>query len=218
VTQRLLGSTIALTTRDWQVLTHLNGWTRAHIAAHLARHAEALTDMALEIARTHEPIAWRSAQSDADLNAQAGGDALALQEALDESSAALMRAFELMDEAAWATTVRSSQGPLPASALVLDRLNEVALHHVDLLLGYDFTDIEPALVHRLLKWNLFRETPRFSEVELTVVTDDGLTAVVGHGTPVTVRGNEPTLLGWLTGRKDPSAVLGGEQINLGGPV
>lgn len=218
VTQRLLGDTIALADDDWQVLTNLPGWTRAHVATHLARQAETLAEMARQISATHEQINWRSTRNNTDVTATVYRKAVALQEDLDQSSADLMRAFDSMDDDAWATTLRTSQGAVPAPALVLDRLNEVVIHHADLHLGFDFTDIDPALKRTLLQWNLFRAAPRFSTVELTIITDEGFTAIVGTGVPVTVRGNETNIIGWLTGRKDSSAVLGADDLDLAGPV
>jgi maleylpyruvate isomerase len=129
-----------------------------------------------------------------------------------------MKAFDRMDDRAWATRVHTSQGKLPASAFVIDRLNEVVIHHVDLQTGFDFTDVDPQLVRTLLQWNLFRTSSRFSTIKLQVISDEGFSAVVGNGSPLTVRGNETNILGWLTGRKDSSSVLGADDLDLAGPV
>ena len=174
--------------------------------------------MALELQRTHKQITWRGTETDEELNTGALRGALELQEHLDRSSAGLMRAFEQMDDQAWTTSVRTSQGSIPASALMLDRLNEVVIHHIDLDLGFDFADIEPDLLRILLQWNLFRTAPRFAGFKLTVTTDEGFSAVLGRGTKVTLRGSEANLVGWLTGRKDSSVVLGAEGLDLSGPV
>ena len=40
-TQRLLGATMGLSDDEWQAPSRLAGWTRAHIATHIARNAEA---------------------------------------------------------------------------------------------------------------------------------------------------------------------------------
>jgi len=217
-TQRLLGSTITLGDADWQVLTALPGWSRAHVATHLANQADALAAMADQIASTHAPVTWRTTQADADLNTGARRGALELQEALDQSSARLMQALDSLDDQAWATTVRTSQGALPALALVVARVNEVTIHYIDLGLGFDFADIKPASTKTLLQWNLFRVTPRFSQVRLKIVTDEGFSAVVGKGPTVTVRGTQTNVLGWLTGRRDSSAVLGAEELDLAGAL
>uniref|UniRef100_UPI0018E59894 maleylpyruvate isomerase N-terminal domain-containing protein n=1 Tax=Desertihabitans aurantiacus TaxID=2282477 RepID=UPI0018E59894 len=41
-TRRLLAETERFSEEDWRAPTALPGWTRAHLASHLARHAEAL--------------------------------------------------------------------------------------------------------------------------------------------------------------------------------
>jgi len=215
--QRLLGDTITLGDRDWQMLTLLPGWTRGHVATHLAHHGEALAEMALQLT-TDSPVTWRTRLTDAELNAGARRSALGLQEALDQSSARLMSAFDLMDDAAWKRTIETAQGPLPAGALVVARLNEVIIHHIDLRLGLDFADLDPRLTRPLLQWNLFRSAPRFAQVDLTLISDEGFTARVGSGAAVTIRGSESRILGWLTGRRGASAVLGAEDLDLNGPL
>jgi maleylpyruvate isomerase len=213
-----LGDTISLDDRDWRATTALPGWSRAHIATHLAHHGQAVTTMALDIRHTRDAVVWHTQQSQASLNAGARRGAVALQEALDQSSATLMSAFDLLDVMGWSTSIRTSQGLLPAPVLVVDRLNQVVIHHIDLGLDLDFADLEPNLTRTLLQWNLFRAIPRFARVELTVISDEGFTGVIGHGPAATVRGNETNILGWLLGRKDASAVLGAEGLDLADPV
>jgi maleylpyruvate isomerase len=217
-TQRLLGDTIALSDNDWRDNTLLPSWSRACVATHLAFHAEALTEMTQTLIETRESVTWRSHQRDEEIWMGARRNAIALQEALDQSSTVMFKALDQMDDHTWEIPVTTSHGPLPATTLVLDRLNEVIVHHIDLQLGVDFADIEPELVRLLLKWNIFRATPRFSQVELTIITDEGYSTTVGSGTPSTVRGTEVSLLGWITGRKDSSSILGAEELNLIGPI
>jgi len=217
-TQRLLGDTIGLDDADWQTLSALPGWSRAHVATHLTHHGRAVAAMTRQIAHSHASVLWRTVQTDTDLNAGARRHSLEIQEGLDQSSAALVQAFDSMEESDWEVPVVTSQGSLPASILVLDRLNQLLIHHVDLQLGFDLTDIAPGLTRTLVQWNLFRTTPRFCRVELTIISDEGFQACVGEGRVVTVRGNETNILGWLTGRKDSSAVLGAEELDLAGPL
>ncbi|MCL1923437.1 MAG: maleylpyruvate isomerase family mycothiol-dependent enzyme [Propionibacteriaceae bacterium] len=217
-TQRLLGDTIGLSDNDWRGPSLLPGWSRAHVSAHLAYHGECLTRMAARLVETQESVTWNCSYADDDLWVKAQRNSLALTEDLDESCAAVSKALDSITPALWARTVRTSHGELPASAMVLNRINEVVVHHVDMQLGVDFTDLLPALVRLLLQWNVFRSTPRFSEVELTMITDEGLTLTVGQGTPMTVRGSEANLLGWITGRKLSTAILGAEQLDLRHPV
>ena len=201
-TQRLLGDAIALSEDDWHAPTRLPGWSRAHIATHLTRHAQALTALVREITTTHpSSFPWTIEHADEDLNLGAFSGAIALQEALDTSSADLMAAFDEMDDAGWAVPLTTGSGPLPASALVLDRLNEVIIHHVDLDLGFDFTDVDPTVVRSLLDWNLERR-PGLSKV-LQNLLNDGHTA--------------EAILGWLTGRYAPVTVGTTHGLEFSGP-
>jgi maleylpyruvate isomerase len=217
-TQRLLDATRALSDADWQVIISLPGWTRAHLAAHLAHHGRALAEMAQQLVRTGQSVDWHAQHSEAELNAGARRPADQLQAGLEQSATALGQAFDQLDDAAWAIPLRTALGPLPATGLLVDRLNEVVLHHIDLELGLDFADLDPQLTRALLQWNLFRTASRFARVQLRVVSDEGFTATVGQGTVVTVRGAEADILGWLTGRKDPAAVQGADDLDLGGPI
>ncbi|MDR2974399.1 MAG: maleylpyruvate isomerase family mycothiol-dependent enzyme [Propionibacteriaceae bacterium] len=217
-TQRLLGDTIALSDRDWLAPTALPGWSRAHVATHLALHAKALGGMAGRIQATHEPLEWHTSHSDSDLNAGARRPALAIQEDLDQSSTTLMAVLDAMDDTAWETPVHTSQGDLNASFFIPDWLNQLIIHHIDLRLDYDFGGIDPTLVRTLLRWNLFRTAPRFAHVQLHIVSDEGLDLTVGQGRLATIRGNETSILAWITGRRDSSAILGAEGLELAGPV
>jgi maleylpyruvate isomerase len=216
--QRLLDATRGLTDADWQVITALPSWTRAHVASHLAHHGRALAEMARQVVRSGGSVDWAAQQADAELNADARRGADQLQAGLEQSATALGEAFDQLDEAAWAIPLRTSLGDLPATGLLVDRVNEVVLHHIDLELGFDFADLDPQLAQALLQWNLFRSAPRFGRVQLRVISDESFTAVVGQGTVVTVRGAQTAILAWLTGRQGPAAVQGADDLDLGPPV
>jgi maleylpyruvate isomerase len=210
-TQRLLGDTIGLSHRDWRMVTHLPGWTRAHIATHLTHHAQCMTTTLTQLGK--QPVTWNCELTDKDLWVGAQRSPLELTEDLDQSSAELARALDPLSNTNWDSTVITSVGEIPSSALILDRLNEVVIHHVDLNLSIDFTDLKPELVHLLLAWNAVRLSSRFTDNEITIMTDEGDTMVVGSGAPRTVRGSQASLLGWMVGRKGSSAILGAEEFD-----
>jgi maleylpyruvate isomerase len=188
------------------------------VATHLACHGVALASLVTTVARSRHPQPWAIQPADDCLRTCAGLDAIALQERLDESSAQLMTALDLMDEATWEIELKSNGDKYPAKAIILDRLNEVVVHHVDLHLGFDFADVESSLLRALLVWNLTRALPRLAGVELRVDSDEGFSCRVGTGKVVTVRGTEGNIMAWLTGRKGASSVLGAEELSLWGPV
>ncbi|MDR1449113.1 MAG: maleylpyruvate isomerase family mycothiol-dependent enzyme [Propionibacteriaceae bacterium] len=220
-TQSLLGDTIALSDGDWQTPSGLPGWARAHVATHLVAHAGQAEDTAIRLLRGQRSITWtiQPAISAADLEAGSRRPALDLQTALDTSSAHLIELFDRFDADDWSLSLSTPIGPLSAVALFLARLNEVVLHHVDLRLGLSLSAIEPTVVDWLLAWNALRIGPRLGHLSIRLLSDEGFDTVIGTGTrQVEVRGSGPSLLGWLTGRLDSSAVLGAEGVDLGGPA
>ena len=106
---------------------------------------------------------------------------------------------------------------VPARLLPLARLLEVVIHHVDLDIGYEITDIDGPTAEWLLEWCAFRLRDRDEFPKLELVSDSGFTIAVGSaGEPITIRGTSANLLGWLMNRTDRSAVQGDEGLQLPG--
>src|ERR671914_2739458 len=102
-TARLLGDTIAVRDEDWQAPSRLPGWSRGHVASHIARQADGMVRLT-EWARTGErqDMYASAEQREADIEQGSGRTGLELQIDLDTSAGRLGGAFEAMDEAgAW---------------------------------------------------------------------------------------------------------------------
>ncbi|MDR1513759.1 MAG: hypothetical protein LBS56_09825, partial [Propionibacteriaceae bacterium] len=70
-----------------------------------------------------------------------------------------------------------------------------------------------------LHWNAARLDARLRHVRLRLLSDEGFdVAIGGDMAEKEIRGANVTLLGWLTGRLDQTAVLGAEDVDLGGPL
>jgi maleylpyruvate isomerase len=217
-TQRLLGDTILVTDEQWRAPSRLPDWTRGHVATHLARYADALCRLA-QWARTGERQAmYPSLEHRAsEIEAGAGRSGLDLQIDLDTSAGRLSSAFDEIEAAnAWDAVVEMSRGlRVPARLLPLARLLEVAIHHVDLDVGYEITDIDTQTTEWLLEWCAFRLRDREEFPQLQLISDSGFTTAIGSaGDPVAVSGSSANLLGWLLGRTDASAVTGGDGLRL----
>src|ERR1700759_1099247 len=141
--QRLLGTARIIEDDDLRAPSLLPGWTRAHVPAHRARGADALRNLMVAVRTGHPNPAYLSpAARAADIETGAGrprGD-------LIEDVAAAANAFrtvsrQLPDEA-WDTRVTWVPGldPFPARELLVRRLVEIELHHVDLGAGYTAAD------------------------------------------------------------------------------
>lgn len=217
-TQRLLGDTILVTEQQWRAPSRLPDWTRGHVATHIARHADALCRLT-EWARTGDrQDMYPSAEHRShEIEAGAGRSGLELQIDLDSSAGRLSSAFEQLDAAnAWDAVVEMRVGlQVPARLLPLSRLLEVVIHHVDLDVGYEITDIDNQTGEWLLEWCAFRLRNREDFPKLQLTSDSGVTTAVGSlGEPIVVTGSSANLIGWLLSRTDASAISGGDALRL----
>ena len=218
-TQRLLGDTISVPDPDWAGPSRLPEWTRAHVATHLARQADGLGRLA-EWARTGERLDMYASpeQRTSEIEAGVGRSGLELQIDLDTSAGRLERGFEALDQAdAWDAVVELRGGlKVPARLLPLARLLEVVIHHVDLDVGYEVSDIDPQTAEWLLEWCAFRLGRRDDFRKLALTSNSGFAITVGSAgdQPIAIHGSSPNLLGWLTNRAGASAVTGDEGLQL----
>jgi maleylpyruvate isomerase len=141
-TDRLLDAGRALDEHAVRGDSRLPGWTRAHVLAHVARNAEALTNL-LRGARTGTPgVAYASQEAREtaiEVGARQTVDALVADL---ESTAGLFRAeADRLAADDWSTPVRLLHGSeFPAGELIVRRMVEVEFHHVDLDVGYTWRD------------------------------------------------------------------------------
>jgi maleylpyruvate isomerase len=217
-TQRLLGNTIAVPDVAWRAPSRLPGWTRGHVATHLARQADGLTRLA-DWARTGERQEMYPSMDrrNADIEAGAGRAGVDLQIDLDTSAGRLDEAFDVLDESGgWDNVVELRGGQeAPARLLPLSRLTEVVLHHVDLEIGYNLGDIDAPTADRVLEWCAYRLRPRADFPALLLVSDSGFRARLGTAEEYrTVSGGSARLLGWLTGRGGPETLTGTQDLAL----
>ncbi len=217
-TARLLGDTITVSDDDWRAPSRLPGWSRGHVATHIARQADALIRLC-RWARTGERAAmYASPQArDTEIEAGAGRPGLELQIDLDTTSGRLLEAFDqVADAAAWDAEIEMRGGLTVVTRLLpLARMTEVALHHVDLDVGYDVDDIDETTAAWLLEWSAFRLKQRDEFPRLELASTSGHVIMVGSsGEPRRVRGSNARLLGWLTSRLHPSGVEGASTLRL----
>lgn len=216
-TGQLLGNTIAVTDDDWRGPSRLPGWSRGHVATHLARQADGLGRLAAW-ARTGERQEMYDSPEQREREIQEGSSrsGLELQIDLDTSAGQLDAAFEeLATSGDWDAVVALRGGlQAPARLLPLARLLEVVLHHVDLDIGHTLADVNAATADWLLELSAFRLRERDEFPRLELVSDTTSITVGSSGEPRTVRGRSADLLGWLTGRSDDSALAGGGGLRL----
>lgn len=202
-TQSLLGSTIAISEDDWQHPSLLPGWTRAHVATHLARNADGLIRLIHGVS-TGVPTRMygsdRERQRDIERGSERG--ALDLQIDLDTTAGRLSAALDAIAEVPGETAVELPAGRwVRVDLLPLARLNEVVLHHVDLDCGFGIDHVDEDIARWLLEWNAFWIGERADFPAVEILSDSGFSARLGApGEPVQVLESDSWLLGWITAR------------------
>lgn len=215
-TQRLLGATMGLSDDEWQAPSRLAGWTRAHIATHIARNAEAFEAVTKAVITNQKvPHLYPSDElRDRDIERGSERAGLQLQIDLDTTAGSLNTTFDALDDmepgtAVWLTNdIRVDVTDLPAL-----RLAEIALHHVDLDLGMTVDDLPDVSARTLLEWVCFRLRDRPEVPAMRIVSDSGLTDRIGGvGFATTVHGPDGALAGWLSGRGGTERLAGADQL------
>ena len=189
----------------------LPGWTRGHVATHVARNADALGRL-VSWARTgvETPMYASVAQRNAEIAAGAGRPAAELRADVTTTAAALSSALAGLDEAGWAAKVRTMRGrAIPAAEIPWMRVKEAWLHAVDLGGGATVGDLPGGVVDALLD----EVSEYFSCAQgapaLQLVADDRSrtwAVTMGQRPPVEVSGSAADLLAWLIGRSSGSGL------------
>lgn len=205
-TARLLADVDGLSEADAREPSGLPGWSRGHLLTHIARSADAMRNL-LGWARTGIPApAYPSRDARAaDIEAGAGRPIADLRADVAEAAQRWAQDAAGMPADAWnrLMPLRAADAPLPAAGIVLARLEEVEVHHVDLRAGYGFGDIPDASVELLLGYaiEVLGERPGGFTV---VATGNSREWPVGAPDPAgpRVHGAAGEILGWLLGRTD----------------
>ncbi|MGV9307421.1 maleylpyruvate isomerase family mycothiol-dependent enzyme [Nonomuraea sp. NPDC003727] len=200
-TDRLLATVGALDDAEVAAPSLLPGWSRGHVITHVARNADGLGNL-LTWARTgvETPQYPDRARRTADIEAGAGRPAAEQRADLAAGAARLAAAIEELPEQAWSARVSALMPPPhPTWYVLVRRVRELELHHVDLGAGYTPADWPDAFVRRELHDSLACWPYGESTVGGIVVTAPvGEWSDLGKG-PV-VRGEARDVLAWLTGR------------------
>ncbi|MER7733588.1 maleylpyruvate isomerase family mycothiol-dependent enzyme [Streptomyces erythrochromogenes] len=209
-TDRLLTAVAKLDNAALSEESHLPGWTRGHILAHLARNADALLNVF-----EGRPMYESGEARDADIARDAGRPLEEHLTDLRDSGARFLATTEHDQD--WSRTVELRNGVTDlASNVPFRRWVEVDLHHVDLNIGYELSDLPGEFTDREIAFLADRWSGRPEVPATALAAADGRTWRTGSaGDPaVTVSGSPAALLAWLAGRGDKGASL----TATGGPL
>ena len=192
----------------------LPGWTVGHVLTHVARNADAYTNL-LTWARTGvQTPAYASPQARADGIEAGAGRPLA------EQIQDVRVAHERFADAAAAMTAEAWTFHLPptgrsAAAVPWARLREVEVHHVDLGAAYTPADWSEAFALRLLRE--IAGDSAFPVVLRPYGIDHPLVLGGAGDTAPVVAGPTRALAAWLSGRGDGADLTGSPDGELPAP-
>lgn len=195
-TDRLLTAVAKLDNAALAVESHLPGWSRGHILAHLARNADALVNVF-----EGRPMYESATARDADIERDAGRPLEEHLADLRDSWARFLATSERDQD--WSRTVELRNGVTDlASNVPFRRWVEVDLHHVDLNIGYELSDLPEEFTDREITFLADRWSgrPEVPPVTLRAVPGEVWHTGGTEGTPVVLEGPKDELLGWLAGR------------------
>ena len=196
----------------------LPGWSRAHVAAHLAHNAEGLARLATWAATGVETPMYASAESRAaDIEATAAHRPADVREKVAAASTRLVLQLEELAPEVRLVEVRGLlPPPFPAGTLPWQRVRELWVHLVDLDAGVALADLPVHVQEALLDEAAERSVTRGVDPAIALVEDGGTSWQLGEGlAATTLTGPRPALLSWLTGRPG-GAGLGVEALVVTG--
>jgi maleylpyruvate isomerase len=216
-TGRLEATAAVVTDDQARAPSLLPGWSRGHVLTHLARNADGLRNL-LIWARTgvETPMYAGPGAREEQIEAGAGRPAAELAADLDASAAAFAREAAGLPAGSWNTTVGGVDGPAhPAWFVLVRRLREAEIHHVDLGLAYRPPDWPLRFVADELERTAGKFTGRDVPPCVLEAADTGQHFVLGpsgaaaagsRDGEVIVSGPGGWLLAWLIGRDDGSGL------------
>jgi maleylpyruvate isomerase len=212
--QRLLGDTIGISDAQWREPSRLPGWSRAHVATHLARDGDLIYELTTAGLAGREPDLPTPQQRFAALERGAERTGVELQIDLDTSAGRLGQAWSEVSD--WHRPIHFQGRVQPLAVLPLARLNEICMHHLDLRTEFSLDQIGEEAAGWLLAWVYSLLAPRWQRPVVEVISSTGQGGILGSGTKVIgpVRGTDADLWAWLTGRGGPENLTGAGSVRF----
>jgi maleylpyruvate isomerase len=183
----------------------LPDWDRSMVVIHLSANADGVRRAVEAAARgdTAEVYPGGKSARDGEIEAGRAMPARELQARLRASCEQLWSALEAAPDEVWSSPAIGISGEVPVGAgLVVGRLREVEVHHVDLAYGYGPDDWPFAWAVEEMERAML-DLPARLPTGIAVVlsaSDAGQHWVAGSGSSLEISGTTGELLAWVTGR------------------
>jgi maleylpyruvate isomerase len=163
--------------------TKCKGWTRAHVIAHLARGADAMTNLATWAVTGQETPAYESREKrDVDIEATAKLPAAELAAALEQANARLLEAFQTLKDGLQVQTLPTLfSGEINALSLPARRTTELIVHHDDLDTTWEWHEADPEAILDAIEVCVRRLQANPDSPGLQIIAGEGEEWTVGDG-------------------------------------
>ena len=150
--RRFLDTVTRLGEAEYAGASHLPGWTRHQLIAHVAAHADTLRNLTRwAVTGERTPIHVTMVERIVDDERGAGMTPTELLLWLHRSNADLTAALAQLTDQHWTTEVATASGRIiPASEIPWLRARELWVHLVDLNVGVRFRDLPDDFLHALV--------------------------------------------------------------------
>jgi maleylpyruvate isomerase len=159
------------------------GWTRAHVITHLARGADALTNLATWAVTGQETAAYKSREDrDVDIEAGAKRAAAELVADLEQANFRLLEAFWALKDGVQVETLPSLfSGEINAFSLPARRTTELIIHHDDLDTTWEWHEADSDSILDAIDVCVLRLQANSDSPGLQIVAGEGDVWTVGDG-------------------------------------
>lgn len=190
----------------------LPGWSRAHVTAHVAANAEALSNL-VHWAATGEPTPMYASPGERAAGIERGRalPAAELTAWLRTSAETLEAGMAALGDHQWRREVVTAQGrTVPATEVPWLRAREVCVHAVDLAAGVSFLDLPDDFLAALCDDIVAKRAAAPGPAVTLRVAATGTTwKLPGDGEPALIESGLPAIAAYLAGRDAGPRAVGG---------
>jgi maleylpyruvate isomerase len=208
-TDLLLQTTRGLSDADLRAPSLLPGWTRGHVLTHVARNADALSNVVRScVTGEITPMYVSTERRNTDIDEGSGRSPADLEADIESSAERLLALLADVPPDRLDVAVSTGRGfDLRAQDVPWMRLREVTYHHVDLGAGFTFAELPDEVLRRgLLECpRRLRSAAPGAAVSARLGNGDDIEITIGDGA-VGVSGTAADALAWLTGRSGGSGL------------
>ncbi|WP_425309254.1 maleylpyruvate isomerase family mycothiol-dependent enzyme [Ammonicoccus fulvus] len=198
-TGMLLATVESLSEDEMRAPSLCEGWTRAHVVAHMIGLAGGLGNLVTwAVTGTETPMYSCPEDRDAQIEDLAKMSAAELKQELREATAGFQAlAGQLRNTKLATEEVSLPSGPFNAYAIPALWTTEVLVHHNDLDTLWKLDEGDMDALEDALELAMAKLSKRDDWPGLTVITDEGENYTIGDGA-TTLKGGRDAIIGWVT--------------------